>query len=352
MNQRNTLENPTVAANPPGPVGLDVGYDAVRCVHLDGDRLCLRRQSAMYAVVPDSAGRRRLLSAAGVSYSHADDSLLVIGDTAAEVSESFGVPLVPAFPDAGLPADDPVGRQVIATLVESTLGRGGGVCGLSVPGRTDADTGVVRFVGNLVTLAGYQPLIAHSAAAAGVVLHEASGLTGVTVDFGAARVDISLLSRGREVWHADLARGAASVVDDIARAGNLMFHDREGHRYRDLVAAREWIADPDRPGDHTSSRARKLSADVDALLSDTCTLLRDVIDECRAGRVATPLAVALTGGFANLPGLTGRFSDHLRRLDEAGHLTPLANDPRDGLTVARGLLMLAELETPRVRAAA
>ena len=349
-------DNPMDNARPEGPVigpiGLDVGYDALRCVRVDGDRLIVQRQSAGYAIVPGGDARRRLLSAAGIAYTPCGDDLLVIGDAAREVSESFGVPVVPAFPNAEMPPDDPVGRQVVGILVESTVGKGSGICGLSLPGNVDEDNELVRFVGNLVTLAGFRPLLAHSAAAAGLVLHEATALTGLTIDFGAARVGMSLLARGRETWHQSLDRGSASILEGVAEAGKMLFYDREGHGYRDLMAARAWVADPDRPGDRASAASRKLSEDVNLLLDEVCGMLGDVTEAARLGRVPSPLPVALTGGFANLPGMTGRFSDRLRRVDPEGHLTPLANDPRDGLTVARGLLLLADLETPLGRAAA
>src|SRR5436190_11753243 len=101
--------------------GLDIGSSSVRCLYRSGRALRGRRAPACYVVLPGGADERLLLQRAMIPFSSCEGSYVVFGDNAIELSRAMKLPLIPVFPDGGLPKDDPIGRQVAATLIESLL---------------------------------------------------------------------------------------------------------------------------------------------------------------------------------------------------------------------------------------
>ena len=102
-------------------VSLDIGTRALRSLRQQGARLIGRQNMARYVVLPDRPQQRRLLESSSYRYATCEGSLLVIGRAAGELAETLQIPEIPLLRDGELPMDDPLARQVMASLIESLL---------------------------------------------------------------------------------------------------------------------------------------------------------------------------------------------------------------------------------------
>ena len=347
-----TLESDTAGAEAAtaesGAVALDIDGDCVTSFRVTDGVARLRRQASVYAIVDGTRHHRSLLTAAGVPFAEAGEQLLVLGDAAMTVAGSFDAPVVPAFVRGRLPDSDPVGRQVVALLVESVLPAGDGVCGISVPAAAESDSALESLIGNVVQLRGYRPLLVGGATAAGMSLLEDAGLSGLTVRFGDAGTELSMLLRGRESDRHVVAAGAEALVDRIAESGRRSFFDREGHRYRDTAAARQWLFGPRRDiAEPSSADEARLAVDVAAIVGEAAKTAGRMLATC--GVSARNLPVVAVGGLTQIGGFDSVLGEAVTR---SGIDPAAVRVGDDGLSVCRGLLALADAETPRLSAAA
>jgi hypothetical protein len=338
-------------------LGLDLGTSGFRALWRQDRRLAGRQIAACYLPLDDDARCRKLLQDAHIPFCAADDSLLVVGDEALELGPTLHLPVVPLLPDARLPEQDPVARQIAAALVESVLPSrdgGGRLCVAILPG-DDLTPGATEaeFFTRLLRLMNYQPVVL--AAQHALALAELGGeqLTGIGLTFGAGTIGVCLLHQGRLATAATIRAGGDWIDRQVAERLEAFTWDAAGNRYLDTAGVAEWkhawtgsILQPN--SDVEDVLSKRYHAALDQLLQEFRDGLHLLGKEALPQR---PLPIVCHGGGAQV-----RDFDELllRRWAHAG--LPLAvrsvrivrNDP---WTIARGCLIHGEVEESSVRAA-
>ena len=335
---------------PAEAAALDFGTTEARSLRIQDARLIASRQTAAYTVLPGHERQLRFLRSNGIAWTSCEDAIVVVGSSAPEVAATFDVPLVDVLPNGELPESDPVGRQIVSLLVESILPPGGGVCAIALPGDPVEDTTTTAFIGNVVALRGYRPLLARGASAAGLSVLTDFGLTGIMVDAGATGVSVAAVHRGREINAITLPGGAASVTRRLAESDRRVFFDREGNQYFDLLACERWLQSPMRnllsPATREEARLTLDITKMAAAIADAVSRLAD-----RYPTADARPAVALIGGLCRLHGFASLIADEMAKRGVVAN-PMIVDESEDGLTVARGLLAVAEVERPRAASAA
>ena len=334
-------------------LGLDLGSTGVRCLSRSGRTLRGRRASACYVTLPGGQAEKLLLQRALIPFSTCDDSFVIFGENAIELSRALRTPCVPVFPDGRLPLQDPVGRQVAATLIESVL-----------PPKTPAGTSAIlvvagegiagpqgtvdptAFANRVLALRGIRSVALHAGTAAVLGGLSDREFTGAGLCVGANATCLSICVHGQPVAELTIGRGCSGVDEVMAKSRGRYFFDREGNRYLDV---------------HTVSRWREMSAvDLSSPNGEDEELLRSLVREwllkafsefastleaLQIGRYVRRVStMAITGGPSRMAGFDVVVADALRRAQLPLSMTEIRTGEASDYTIARGALIAAELE--------
>jgi hypothetical protein len=275
--------------------------------------------------------------------------LVLLGDDAVEYARLFHEPIRRGLPDGKLPANDPLARQVVATITDAVLPRASvadEICCLTVPGGVDPDSHEAAFFARLVRLAGYTPAIVR--AGLGLILAElrTASFTGVGMSFGAATSELTIAHRGRQVASLAIGRGGDWIDAQLAEQEGCFLWDSAGQRCLDLPGiARSKAEHNESLAAPTSDRGRALAALYGRLIEELCQHAAGILQRIPLmGMLPRPLPLVVGGGAAGIPG----FAEILDRRLRSAPL-PIALEPArlvfdTEYTVARGCLIRAELE--------
>lgn len=331
-------------------IALDVGSHSIDTIRREGLRLISRTQATTYAVLPAEESTKQILNRAGVSFSPCDEGLVVLGDLASEVARSFGLPVIPALPAGRVPKNDIVGRQVLSLLVDTVLpvGQGTSICMIAMPSDDDATE---QFFAGLVKLRGHVPVLMNSAAAAGLITLARERLTGLSIDAGASRCGISVISNGYEVMAATLPGGATELDKAFEKPIEHRLTDRHGNQYRDLEAARllrESIS-RDKLVELDDRRITPHRDLADALASLVVSTFEDASLHHLFRR---PTAISACGGLVRDQHFATLLTHAIEAVDSAAYFSHPISIETDQFAIARGLLMAAEVEAETLASAA
>lgn len=356
-------------------IALDFGSSAVRSLRRTGERLTARSSRLAYSVLPDTPSHRRLLERAQVSVVQCESDLVLVGDDAVEHSGLFRTACRPLLVDGHVPQHDPLARQVIARLTESVLPTAaarGEICAMTLPGRAALDGSDTRpdfeFLTRVIRLQGYEPLIIPSGQALILAELVRSSFTGIGLTFGHAGCEALLAHRGAVICHASNDCGGEwldlRLLKEIrsaqpgATAPVPVFSSEPGEAdqlTRELITSRrEGLTAPV----HLADESRDVQLIAELLAESLGSLLEtfgaELNRSLQALDIPQPLPIVVNGGLARTPGFGTLLMQALKR-----HPLPVdITEPRlvttGSNTIARGLLIAAELEssTRRVRPAA
>ena len=302
-------------------VGLDLGTTEFRSIRDSGGDLVARRCRAVYLVVKDTPGHRRLVAHAQARHGTCGDDLVVLGDDAIECASMLDLPVIPLLPEGRLPKSDPVARQIMALMVEAvlpTVDPPGAVCCLTVPGGygLDGDTQSldVRFLKQLVTLRGYTAQLISSGLAAVLAELSGSSFSGLGISLGATNCEFGVVHCGRELACCTFAGQLSDYLSpSVADSGD--------------ISAPNW------------------ERDGLGLLTRIFTEARQALEsEGTLRLLQQPTAVACTGGITLTPGFAALFQEAWNQSGWPLRISPvrIATNPR--FTIARGGLIKAILE--------
>lgn len=212
-------------------VGLDLGTTEFRSIRDSGGDLIARRCPTLYLVTKDTPGHRRLLERTQARHAVCGDDLVVFGDDAIECAAMLDQPTTPLLRHGRLPSNDPVGRQIVALMMEAVLpmaSNGQEVCCITVPGGYEFEEGQqsldVRFLKQVVSLRGYKAqLISASQATVLAELSEAS-FSGIGISLGASNCEVGLIHCGREMARCSINGPLEELTEELladSRAGAL-----------------------------------------------------------------------------------------------------------------------------------
>lgn len=336
-------------------VALDAGSREMRSLHFGNEgRLVARRCPSLYSVLEDDPPLRSLLGRVGVCYAVCDRQILVYGNDVEASAALFRVPPLELFPEGQLPEDDPPVRQLTAMLVESLIGHGESdrdICVLTLPGTptTDGDPRqpTAAFIARLARLQGYRPLVL-SAPHAAVLAHLAGdAFTGIGLSCGAGTCEASLVHRGAELSHCAVPYAGNWIDRRMARAQGDFVWDAAGHRHLNTTAVRR------RKEAFAGSLTGVSNRDDQRLVDLHRGMLEFLFREASARfasvvetwRLARRLGLVVTGGTARLPHFEELITDVLSAVNLPVEIQQVHMATGSDLTVARGGLIRAELET-------
>ncbi len=341
--------------------GLDIGSSGVRCLYRTGKSLRGRRAPACYVTLSDGTAEKLLLQRAFIPFSACDGSFVVFGDNAIELSRALKLPLIPVFPEGRLPKEDPVGRQVAVTLIESVLPAKGTLTGpaaMVVPSlgesRATRTDDLVRFADRVLTLRGTECIPLHAGTAS--ILAELSDreFTGVGLCVGASSTSLSVAIHGQPVAELSFARGCGSVDEVFAKSRGRYFFDHEGNRYLDVRSVARWResagVDLASPNGDDQELLRSL---VREWLLTAMSDFAQKLEQLGAARSARGVSVmTITGGPSRMTGFDVLVADAVRRAQLPLKIAEVRTAAASDYTLARGGLIAAELEQKVARKAA
>lgn len=203
-------------------VGLDLGTTEFRAIRDSGGELISRSCRALYLVLSDTPGHRRLLEHTHGRYATCGDDLVVLGDDAVECAAMLDLPTLPLLRDGLLPSGDPVARQIVALTVEAVLpqaSRHGEICCLTIPGgyelTEDYQSLDVRFLKQLVSLRGYSPQLISAGHATVLAELSESSFSGLGISLGATNCDFALIHCGRELGRCSIAGQIGELTEEL-----------------------------------------------------------------------------------------------------------------------------------------
>ena len=335
-------------------IALDVGSHEFRSLRIDGGRLVARCCRSAYVVLDDSESTREILKQVGISWAVCDGQLIVYGDAAERVSQLFRIPCLELLPGGMLPADNPPVRQMVATLVESLVGRAdenGAMCALTLPVTTnsggDWKNQQREFISRLLKLQGYVPLELSSPQALVLAELGEQTFTGIGLVFGAGSSQAGLIHRGNVLAQCDVPYAGNWIDLRLARAQQVHFWDVRGNKYLDVNTTNAWkhvfngsLRAP------VSSRDQQL-ADLHRGMVEF--LLREAAmkfgPEIKRFGIVESLPVVISGGTARIPGFADLVRDVLPTVSLPVRIGDVQLSAENDYTVARGGLIRVELET-------
>ena len=333
---------------------LDIQARQFCSLRRDAQRLVGRSCPALYIAVPPADAERRLLERARIPYALCDGSAVIIGRPADELAPLLHVPRLPMVPDGQLPEEDPLSRQLAATLVDALLPAtsvAGEVCCLTLP-RAAGDarrhqTKEWQFFSRLVRLRGYEPLLVERSQALVVAELGQRGFTGLCLLLDGSTAELVLAHRGTVLVQAAVPRGGDWIDEQLARKTERIVWDMEGNAYVDVDAVARWKAQS-APSlvFPQNDEAHLLAYLYQQLLQELVTAFAARCGDCREiATLSGPLPLVCWGGPALADGFLPVLSERLER----GCLPVAVGDMRvvadSTYTIARGCLILAELES-------
>jgi hypothetical protein len=326
-------------------IGLDLGSSGFRCLSRGASALRGRRAPACYVVLPEGQAEKLLLQRAFIPYSSCDGSYVVFGDNAVELSRALKLPLVPVFPDGQLPADDPLGRQIAATLIESVLPPKceGELAAVVAPAANDS---VTQFAQRVLRLKHVACLPVHAGTAAAVAELGDCRLTGLGLCVGSQFTSLAVVVNGQPRAELTVQRGCQEVDDVFAKSRGRYFFDAEGNRYLDARSVARWRetagVDLASPSGDDQELLRSLVREWLLAAMTEFTERLESMREIRTIRGVNVLSV--TGGPASMAGFDVLVADAVRRAQLPFNVAEVRTATANEYTIARGCLIAAEIE--------
>ena len=332
-------------------ISLDLGSHSFRSLRSAGDHLVARRMRSTYCTLSDSETHRRLLERTGTEFLTCDQHLVLIGEPAIEISRLLQIPCLELLPRGQLAAHDPISRQIINLLIDALLpqAEAGGVCCFTHGGamRRSLVAAQLDFFSRLIRLRGYTPLPLPAGQALILAELVEDRFTGIGVVVGAAACEVTVTQLGQELHSWTIPRGGRWIDEHMARERGDLLHDAAGQRLLDLDKAaldREALAPAvlapvSRDEKLLARLCRELTWEI---ADDLCQKLRE---DPRLGSLPRPLSLVCGGGIAQVPGFGDLLQDALHLRDAANPVGRIVTADSSPYTIARGLLVHAELET-------
>ena len=378
-------------------VALDFGTYRLKCLRPRLEHLVGRSCRTALAVVPNTDASRRILENVQVTYAVCEDNLVVLGDSAVDVSRLVQIPSVTPLPDGRVPENDPPARQVILSLLDAVLPKPespGELCCMTVPGgseelrrldgairKTTSEAGPdqpaeatikdvptaktvamfptrsknpdLEFLSNLVRLRGYQPLVLNAGMAA-VLAHNADcSFSGVGIDFGASTCDASIAFLSEEIAHCNIRKGGNWIDETLAREFDEFAWDSRGNKYLDTDSVATWKESlGELAGSGRTPRERRLSELYDELLTEFAEKFTELVRRTpRAQELQQPTTLVACGGAARFAGFEDLLRNALQLADCPLQFGEVRIVTDSEYTVARGLMINGELENKLARTA-
>ncbi len=331
-------------------VSLDLGATEFRSLRQQSNCLVGRKSLAVYAALPSGESEQSLLAQMCIPSILCDDSLIVLGTAAVDLSRALRIPCVPLLVEGRVPSEDPLGRQLVSTLIDTLLPDAirPTVCGLISRQAVDhASTDDLRFYSQVLHLKGYTPSLISTAEALAFAELGHSAFSGIVLDWGGEGASVALYRMGQPLAETVLPLGGRQIDERLAKLRDRYRWGQSGERYLDTMAIESWKQS-------SSVRVDRPRSEDEKLLSE---LIRDQMKALfyKFGRALNHDAAAITAHQSQTlvcGGSGPRIAGFAELLGQVIHETglPLTVSeiqicPTDPFRMARGALIGLQLES-------
>jgi len=330
---------------------LDLGSSEFRSLRREEQRLIARRMPAVYTVLEDVPGNRRLLEQSQIPFSTPAGSLVVIGEPAQEVSRLLRHPLVPLLTGGVLGEQDPVSRQVCAWLINLLLPRAQSphdLCVMTIPcgeaTGTLQDSWTPQFLEHVVQLQGYQTCVMQPAHALAIAELEDHEFTGICLSVGAESISFCATLHSQPVLEARPHKGTREILERFAHEHQKFIWDSNGNSFLNLAAVSRWLTDSEISlvAPQTEEEAWLASA-LEELLLSTCFQLKRKVAACTDSILRQPLPLLISGGITRLHGFRDLVAESIKLSGLPVQISEIQPATFEPYSVSRGLLIQATL---------
>lgn len=378
-------------------IALDFGTHRLKCLRRRFEHLVGRNCRTALSVVPNTEASRRILENVNVTYAVCDDNLVVLGDSAIDVSRLIQIPSVSPLPDGHVPKNDPPARQVVLSLLNAVLPppeTEGELCCMTVPGgnkelrRLDGqirnsgkpsesesadaesdkpksrsrsrmkfsasdDSDDLEFLSHLVRLRGYEPMVINAGMAGILANNSDTYFSGLGIDFGASTSDASLAVMSEEISHCNIRKGGNWIDESLALEFNEFAWDSRGNKYLDTDSIGRWkeeletsITEP------TDPRQARMAELYEQLITDVLEQVATEVSRVpRMNEVQQPATLVACGGAARIKGFDRMLGQVVAAMDFPIRIGDVRVAAESDYDIARGLLINGELENKLARTA-
>lgn len=335
-------------------VSLDFGSREIRSLvktGVSGGRLRLTTVRAEYVLIPDETAARRMLRDEGLSHAVCGTGLAVFGSGVERAAWLSRCPAIPLFVDGRIPTRDGLARQILGVLVESLLsepGVWGETCVLSVPGAglsAELREANGDFLGHLVQMRGYRPLVLGAAELALLAGGRESGFSGVSVVAGAESTSFCVSRQGNVLTEGGIPLGGRWLDSELARECEQWIWDESGERHADTALVEKWRLGLS--GVRGPARVALSEAALQRLLIRlTRRLAAGIVESVRlAGMHEQTVPVMLAGGLSLMPGFSASLRESLATAAGTGRSFEVRTATDSETVVVRGGMIYGELES-------
>ena len=338
-------------------IALDVGCHTLRSLRVTANELRARQSAAGYTLLRDTPAVRGLLERAQLQYACGDGRLLLIGDSAAELSASFQTDWHPLGVPADAGSQPALDRRVFAAMLEQLLPAATEphtLCCYTCAGDATRESGERSLVAQIVRLRGYSPLALSPGMAVVLAELEPQQFTGIGISLGSGSCDMTLAHRGRELVSCSWPRGGRWVDEQFARELRLV--DSRLPRGAAVELDEAQRRKESCAGDLASPKTRDehILADIHrALLVQAGERLQSELRQSPfAPRLPASVQIVCAGGGCRIKGFTALLQQAAEICRWPFSIDGVRIAAADPFTVARGCLIQAQLGRPASRAAA
>ena len=330
-------------------VCLDVGTTEFHSLRRNSNCLSGRRSPAFYVSLPAHDADLNLLKQMRIPTIHCDDSLIVVGAAALDLAKSMRMPSIPLLIDGLVPTNDPLGRQLIATVIDSILPSSGNFtpCGLVSRSAVDFEQSTdLQLYAQLLRLKGYHPVPVTSASAVAFAELGADQFTGMVLDWGASGASLGVYRLGETLVESNLVNGGNLIDERIATLRKRFSWDREGNRYLDTHVIESWKKSAGIRVDQPRSDDEKLLSEIyrEQLMTILLRFRAAIHSSSASWMFAAPVKLVCSGGCTRIGGFLPLLAKLIQEVELPIELSEIQVCAPDLFRSVRGAMIELELE--------
>lgn len=334
-------------------VSLDLGATEFRSLRQQPNCLVGRRNLAVYTALPDRDAEQSLLSQMCIPWIRCEDSLIVLGTAAIDLCRSMRTPCIPLLVNGRIPSEDPLGRQLISTLIDTLLPDAGSPTPCGLVSRQGVDQECIddlRFYAQVLRLKGYQPYPVTTTEALSLAELGQHAFSGMVLDWGGDGASLAYYRTGQPLAETLMLSGGRQIDQRMATIRDRYRWGSEGERYLDFLAVEAWKQSMGVRIDRPRNDDEKLLANLirDQLKSLCYRFAQALVSQAVAAPVEAPQVLVCGGCGTRIAGFVEILSEVL---DEVHLPIPVAEiqvGPLDPFRTARGALIGVQLESASV----
>ena len=330
-------------------VCLDFGTSEFRCLRRQATCTIGRKSPAVYVSLPTDETDHSLIKQLRIPTIRCDDSLVVVGAAALDLSKQLRIPTIPLLMDGLVPTNDPLARQLISTVLDSILptAQRETPCGLISRSAVDFEQRTdLQLFAQLLLLKGYIPVPITSASAVASAELGSDQFSGIVLDWGASGASCGVYRLGEALLECNLVQGGNLVNERIAKVRNRLNWDREGNRYLDTQSIEAWKKSVGVRVDQPRTDDEQLLSELyrEQLRTILLRLKTSLNTSSAPWLFSSPVKLVCAGGCSLIGGFMPLLAGLIHEIDLPIELSEIQACPPDQFRSTRGAMIQMELD--------